>query len=421
MFSDLLSSSYFQYKADTDYVAAWLATTAKECGYSADPVITDSPKHQEGEKRQGSSRMKGKARKLARAAASVASDNKDSPCESSEPAHTIAVKDFVELAKFIADYKQKPVEVPPSFVASLRRAISIRKSYGANISDNLPQTQESFESNRRHLHFICVLECVLSILSPFISDSAKSQVSDMQPPNMERLSNKFDTLELYEPSEEFLNLPDATPTATPSNSKREEKALSDDQYKAEGFQDVREVLFILRLMLQDMDDIRSVCRQTWEAYKLGKHDLITAALITNSAVEIARCMEEDAQELFDQHGGVETLQAVLYSSDCLGSEEDPEHREDPRDEFNFRVYDRIESTLWPTYCLLFHFATVSRNGAWTYQVRVPYDPSKDRSKMSNRENTRRTKFFFGNSSLRYICSAERLTLRYHIWMTLPRA
>ncbi|EFW14313.1 conserved hypothetical protein [Coccidioides posadasii str. Silveira] len=67
MVSDFLTSSYLQYKADTNAVASWLATTARKCGYtlgtptaSPEPASTDNL-------HQPSKRLKGKARKQARA------------------------------------------------------------------------------------------------------------------------------------------------------------------------------------------------------------------------------------------------------------------------------------------------------------------------------------------------------------------
>ena len=59
MLNSLLTSSYLQYKSDTDTVASWLANTAIKCGYPAD-LLTKGK-----QKPQASGRLKGKARKLA--------------------------------------------------------------------------------------------------------------------------------------------------------------------------------------------------------------------------------------------------------------------------------------------------------------------------------------------------------------------
>jgi hypothetical protein len=63
---EFLTSSYLQYKSDTDAVASWLATTAKKCGYPQDLVTSSNP---EDKQQRSSQRLKGKARKMARDAA----------------------------------------------------------------------------------------------------------------------------------------------------------------------------------------------------------------------------------------------------------------------------------------------------------------------------------------------------------------
>lgn len=51
MHSDLLTSSYLQYKADTDAVASWLARTAKKLGYSSDLVVSEKPEQKQQQHR----------------------------------------------------------------------------------------------------------------------------------------------------------------------------------------------------------------------------------------------------------------------------------------------------------------------------------------------------------------------------------
>ncbi|THC95589.1 hypothetical protein EYZ11_004904 [Aspergillus tanneri] len=60
-----LTSSYLQYKAATDAVASWLATTTKGCGYAIDmPTIGSSFAKRTSD--GPSKRLQGKSRKLAK-------------------------------------------------------------------------------------------------------------------------------------------------------------------------------------------------------------------------------------------------------------------------------------------------------------------------------------------------------------------
>jgi hypothetical protein len=92
----VISPSFFHtsYKDDTNHVASWLATTTKRCGYPSDLLTSIAAKKDV----QTASKLKGRARKLARDAAKVAS-SKQPALQSKDETHakkayTIARKDF---------------------------------------------------------------------------------------------------------------------------------------------------------------------------------------------------------------------------------------------------------------------------------------------------------------------------------------
>lgn len=109
MLPDVLFSSYRRYKADTDRSTTWLAETAQACGY-------DTP-----QKHAPSSRMKGKARKQAKAAAATSA---------SPPTITryrVELKDFPLLAQRVAAFKEPRIQVPLAIVQAAQKAIAARK------------------------------------------------------------------------------------------------------------------------------------------------------------------------------------------------------------------------------------------------------------------------------------------------------
>lgn len=393
MLNSLLTSSYLQYKSDTNTVASWLASTARKCGYAAD-LLTKGKQRQ-----QGSGRLKGKARKLARNAPTK-------PTPSTPPAQTyiIAIKDFIGLAEYIAGYKGTRVEVPEGFTSSLHRAIAVRRSHGADVSEAPGKTTESQASDDRHSYFIGVLEHVRDTLRPLMPESLKNMESETKPADAEKLSNLFDKLELFEPSEDFLNAPDATPSAPgePPSAAR---------YEAERLQDFEEALLLLQLLVQDMGKIRAVILETWSGYKMGMFDLVSASVTTNTAVDIARRMEEDAQPILDKHGGSEKLLKLLHLGYCIEREEEPTYKERPDDFLNLRVYDLAEKAFWPTYLLLEGFCAIAKGRKNIPQYKPghygTYNPLNDRSKMTDREKSYEDRALLMEmlSEINFLCKA----------------
>jgi hypothetical protein len=161
MLLNVLTSSYLQYKADTDTVASWLASTAKKCGYAPDLL----EKEKVGQN-QPSKRLKGKARKQAREAAKCAQE--ESELEPGKPApgptYIIAIKDFTGLAEYIASFTRPPVRVPKPIVAAIDRAISLRRDHADHPSFQLSQVAKDLAANESHSYFIGVLERVREIL-----------------------------------------------------------------------------------------------------------------------------------------------------------------------------------------------------------------------------------------------------------------
>jgi hypothetical protein len=105
MSHDSLFTSYRRYKEDTDYIACWLATTAKRCGF----VTTQGGPQKPVEKPK---KLKGRARTLARRHAAANADNHKSTTPSAT--YTIAIKDFLPMAQYISSFSKPPVKVPKS-------------------------------------------------------------------------------------------------------------------------------------------------------------------------------------------------------------------------------------------------------------------------------------------------------------------
>ncbi|RDW79076.1 uncharacterized protein DSM5745_05928 [Aspergillus mulundensis] len=379
---EFFTSSYTQYKADTDAVATWLVATAKKCGFPVEtlrgattPATPAAPQ---------SKRLKGKARKLAK-------ETGAKPESSANPVvakHTLAVKDFVSLADYIAASTSPRIRVPEGFAAVLNRAIAVRRRHGLRFSDGLGLGVQDQESDERHNYFIGILEHVQQALRPLMPSTqvndplTRRADDDSVGGRVDNLANRFDGLDVQEPSEAFLRAPDVTISTFKDDT-------PDVDYEAELRHDAGEALVAFSLLLKDYRELRRLLMTTWASYGCAEFDLVSVSLMTNSAFDIAQRMEEEIQHLFVKIGGSEGMLKRMFVASCILKEEDANFREQPGDDMNFRVYEDAQTLMYPTWLILSAFREVvqKRN---VPQYRPGYyghlDRTRYRNEMSGKEN-----------------------------------
>ena len=298
MLSGILKSTYLQYKEDTNAVASWLATTAQARGFEVKFLNNDSnsKKNDQQTLQQSTGRLKGKARKEARQAEKNANSSGNATTTNTKT-NTIAIKDFVRLAEQLIQCKKPPVRVPISFVGAIDRAIAIRQSHGERISRNCKEADEG------HTFFITILKRVRDILSPQMPPTPASCQESRPGPKGES-SKRFNGLEVEEPSEEFLRAP-----STVSKWPDPQASL---RYEAERA-GLDEALFAVFLILEDYDKSYTLVCESWQGYREGTLDLVSVSLMTNTAIDLARRLEDDAKALFDKYGGSHELLLKLYA------------------------------------------------------------------------------------------------------------
>jgi hypothetical protein len=160
-----------EYKADTNSVAQWLASTAIRYGYPKDLLIGTKPLQVQ----QPSKRLKGKARKLAREATAETAQNG---------------------ARQTANEQQK-----------IPRYINLM------ILSQSPPWQNILPADAT-----------------------------------QKLTNKFEGLEVQEPSEAFLQAPDAVVS-------KDEAEKPDAIYATEQVHDIEEAFFLFTLLMQDYNEL----------------------------------------------------------------------------------------------------------------------------------------------------------------------
>ncbi|KAF2472334.1 uncharacterized protein BDR25DRAFT_312893 [Lindgomyces ingoldianus] len=378
MLPSLLTDTYHRYKQDTDNIATWLATTAKRFGFPADLIGKAQNKVQK------SQRLKGKARNKAKQIAKSNAASASKPSSTSLPKYALCVKDFVTLAEYLAS---KPdVKVPAQLWASIERAIRLRQmqtDYHA-----LQQASNTRDlSDEGHSYFLGILEKVRDVLKPYHQAGVvQPQDKSTAVPNPDKeiegcLDNMFAVLTVEEPSEDFLNAPDTAPAVG-----KVEPASS--LYEVEPFDDPLELYLGTAALLQDCSKIRSAIGSIWHSYSQSCTSLISAAVTTNVAIQMAQELEE--QFLKDHPSQQDTVRArtVFFGAQCFLQGQDPATCARQSDPINLSLYGLVETSLLGSHALLDAFKDVIQdNQLPLYKPGFfgVYDPTKDRRKMSGPE------------------------------------
>ncbi|KAL1615821.1 hypothetical protein SLS56_011687 [Neofusicoccum ribis] len=263
------------------------------------------------------------------------------PTEDTASSYVIAIKDFVALAEFIAGSTKPRVKVPQSIANVLSRAINVRKKHAQSLASQQDRTQDDEDSDKRHSYFVGILEHVKAVLQPYISLENTGDKHE----EVGNVDNVFAHLTVSEPSEAFINAPDVARPTLPEADYQFEQA----------------------------DSGRS---------------LHAAAITTNTALEFARRLEEDAAGLFEKHGGMKHMLHVWYMATCQEQSKDPNYRAQPGDALNFEVYDAVTPFMWPTYQHLHAFVKlVGPTNIPIYKEGFygTYGPSSDRRKKTAKQ------------------------------------
>jgi hypothetical protein len=304
MLPEDLVTSHKRYKADTDYVTVWLASTAQRCGYlfeNSGPgqAVAKPPK------------LKGRPRLLAKQAMKSRPEGatnvqRADAYSNNAVTQKLRVRDFLPMAKCIAA-TNPPVHVPDCFISVLDRAISSRRhvsrSFYHQSTSSDSSDQSGLASDSQHKRFVAILEEVRNELSPRTSQDLHHQGDSSEKQLEAVMLNRFEALEIEEPSVE-----DDTATRVPSTlatSKAPTESvgytlMEDDSYN------MHDAVTALDQHLEDLNSIRCVINEIWQNYRTGGCDLISAALTSNTAMTLARRMEEEMED-FSRYGGLHVL------------------------------------------------------------------------------------------------------------------
>ena len=219
-----------------------------------------------------------------------------------------------------------------TFAVALNYAIAIRTSHGKERSG------KDIKSDERHRHFVGILEQVRETLRSLM-DPQVAKAAGLHDDPAIALSNRFAELKVEELSEEFLRAPDVS--LPPIKAHFEEK------------RDAREeALLAIELILEDYKSFRNVIRECWQEYHEGTRDLIEISIMTNTAMDLARRLEADAEILIDECGGFN----AVFEQYCEDSTADASLVAAlPEDQRDLSMHKTDEPFLISTYPILEEF------------------------------------------------------------------
>ncbi|RFN50817.1 hypothetical protein FIE12Z_4893, partial [Fusarium flagelliforme] len=251
-------------------VAAWLASTARKCGYPADLLSGASKSKGPG------GRPKGKARKDAK------KQQQASQSGTSAPKYIIAIKDFIPLAEYIISSTKPLISVPGSFAETIDRVIYTRFKFGDKMQKRGMERDDM--SDESHNYFVGVLESVRGILRPRMPVETPASVS------IEDLTNRFSGLNVYEPSQEFIDAPDLV---------RPEKVQGDDNnYEAEVSQSFDDTFMACAVLAKELYSLRYHITSTWVAF---------------AAIDLARSLMDQVFPIFEsRHGSTKLMHTCAF-------------------------------------------------------------------------------------------------------------
>ncbi|KAE9364710.1 hypothetical protein N431DRAFT_520307 [Stipitochalara longipes BDJ] len=265
--------------------------------------------------------------------------------------YSVGTQEIIRQAEAIA--RNSKVSIPNIMAHILDRTIRARKRCTVFFQTSGADDGQSTDS---HLHFIGILEQALKILN--LEAVVRHQTAKATPTGggssaNDELSNRFGELEV-EDIDDIIGdtLP---PPECNTKAKNSAKGQAVVVYEQETDPSINRV-FRVFCFFEDLHRIEKFLRDTWTKYKLGELDLITAAMITDAAFDIAHCEETRVTSFVfpGSAAGVkvplsyEKLVEMLFKADSSAQDGRPElishinSRLTPFDEF---IYMQVARTL----------------------------------------------------------------------------
>ncbi|KAI1957054.1 hypothetical protein LOZ58_005976 [Ophidiomyces ophidiicola] len=367
MLPEILVGSYRQYKEDTTTFTTWLAQQAKACGYT-EPLPSNGAENKaparatpENPKPSVSTapRLKGKARKLAKEEVKC-EDIPEIPDPAPSVKYKLSTQEILLQVNAVATWTKKRIRMPLSVQSVLMRAINARKRCAVWFQ----KKGVDDASSQGHSFFIEVLEAAYVALKgpeerPQKQARSTKTVSDK---NATELGNRFAALNVECISDSLnSNISDASESSRDLKKKKKKtnpksKKIDSVIYEPE-IDMVWETRFTLFCFFEDLHNIQKEIAKVWTKFNANEVDLVSAAVITLSGVELVRRAEKEMYhtypEVFPRRSYMDIIHFLCYFTPTL------EVKESTPNATVFEVNAFDEFVYLPTAQILFKFLAVN--------------------------------------------------------------
>lgn len=360
MLPQFLQSSYTRYKDDTNSFATWLLKAARECGYQPHGLTSTAPTM-----KKAKSKSKNKAA------------NNSDPVQ-----YTTTIKDLQLLADVVA---KSALTVPKPVLIIAKRAIKLRKHVTSWFLG-----QGDSENNKRHAHFISALEKVCETLEWKVNKPSNQDGEQAAPTSeagggdadLDIFLNKFAVLTVEEPQESQQG---QRKSAELKKAVKVELVENDEDEATDSYFSL--IFFKTYCLFQDLHNMRAFISHTWSEYRDKKIDLMNAAVVTDSALQLARDL---VQEVVDDWSTSTTLpvdgiQKLVFNAACITRGIDTTPSAEIGLPYNKHMSDVAEWCYLPTWVILESFTHVLQDNhlpVFKKGYFGTYDPKANREGMS---------------------------------------
>jgi hypothetical protein len=269
------------------------------------------------------------------------------------------------------------VMVPPDITRAGLRAIMARKCCTSYFNEIKAKSNQSIEQADEESSFVVVMEELLLTLQPCFSisaDKAKKAPPMNKSASFQEIQSIFAALQIEEAVGKAEESSISVSAMASELSFIELEPLKGEKDLAE------EKLFAIYCLFDDLSQLRSYIVDLWTEFKHGKVDLITAAVTTNTAIQLAMQVQDELLEAYPETTDYQNILNTLLT--CLVG---PGHEQEEEIEIDDSIADWI---FMPTNNILDDFCDILKPGQVPYLNRDQigrYNPLRDRSQLSQAE------------------------------------
>ena len=186
---------------------------------------------------------------------------------------------------------------------------------------------------------------------------------------------------------------DTSTPAAPTGQKSPGFSLPENVYDIESLHD--EVLISSVCFFRDLNAVRDSIRGVWSDYRAGSLGLMTASLLTSTAIEMIHRSTEDHLAMMKRWPDAPEEQNFIYWLYAHICRSDITKRERPQAHINMETYEEAERVSWPVCSFLDDWLAGLHSHQLVFMKQGELDFSRERSCMQPREKLEEDRLYIG--------------------------